>query len=341
MRGLEDKNILLTGASGSIGSQLLRRLLDYDPKTIRALDQDEHGLFQLKNRFEGADADKLRYLLGNIRDRDRLNMALKDIDVVFHAAALKHVELSEYNPFEAIKTNVQGTQNLIRAAIDHSVDSFIAISTDKASNPTSVMGATKLLSERLVIAANTYKGKQDSAFGCVRFGNVLGSNGSVVPILIDQIRSGDPLTVTDPEMTRFMMSPETAVDFVFTAFEQMEGGEVFISKMPGVCIGTLAEAVKEAFASEFGQDPAEVETELIGPRPGERKHEKLISADEVSHTVERDDLFMLYPQIDVTGYQFDEFEGTNTISSEYTSADADRLTQAEIVSLLQETSAIR
>lgn len=202
MTSLAGKNVLVTGGCGSIGSHLVTEILEQDPSVVRVLDNNEEGLFGLQQKL-GAEAP-VRYLLGDVRDQDRLELAMEDIDVVFHAAALKHVTLNEYNPFETVQTNVQGTQNLIQAALEEEVESVVAISTDKASNPTSVMGATKLLSERLIIAANTYKGSRDTRFGCVRFGNVLGSSGSVVPIFIDQIREGGPVTVTDPDMTRFL-----------------------------------------------------------------------------------------------------------------------------------------
>jgi FlaA1/EpsC-like NDP-sugar epimerase len=188
MTSLTGKNILVTGACGSIGSHLIEEILKQNPSVVRVLDNNEEGLFNLQNEL-GEDAP-VRYLLGNVRDQDRLELAMESIDVVFHAAALKHVTINEYNPFETVQTNVQGAQNLIRAALEEEVESFVGVSTDKASNPTSVMGATKLLAERLIIAANTYKGSRDTRFGCVRFGNVLGSSGSVVQVFTNQIREG-------------------------------------------------------------------------------------------------------------------------------------------------------
>jgi FlaA1/EpsC-like NDP-sugar epimerase len=331
-RPLDGKQILVTGGCGSIGSKIVAKLVESDADTIRVFDTDEESLFALKQRF---DDPRLRFLLGDIRSRDRLEMAMENIDVVFHAAALKHVELNEYNPFEAIQTNVHGTQNLVRVALQEAVDSFIAISTDKASNPTSVMGATKLLSERLVTAANTYKGDRETTFACVRFGNVLGSSGSVIPVFMNQIANGGPLTVTDPEMTRFIMPTGRAVELVFQAHQQMEGGEVFVLKMPSIRIGTLADAMIEEYASKFGYDPNDIEKEIVGARPGERTHEKLVSADELSYAQELTDMYVILPQIDLPGYHKDDYRGENSLDGEYTSESAGRLDSNEIIDLIE------
>jgi FlaA1/EpsC-like NDP-sugar epimerase len=263
-------------------------------------------------------------------------MAMEDIDVVFHAAALKHVDLNEYNPFEAVQTNVQGTQNLVRVALEEGVESFVTISTDKASNPISVMGATKLLSERLVIAANAYKGPRDTRFGCVRFGNVLGSRGSVVPLFMDQIRDKGPVTVTDPEMTRFIMPVEKAVELVFQAHERMTSGEVFVFKMPALEIGDLAEAMIEHYAPKFGHEPGEIPIDIVGSRPAERLHEKLISIDEAKQARELDNMFVILPQIDVPRYNAANYSGASPVSGEYTSADQELLSQDEIIKLIND-----
>lgn len=328
METIRGKQVLVTGGSGSIGSQITKRALAQGADTVRVLENDESGLFELQQEID--NSSRLRTLLGDIRDRDRLRLALEDIDVVFHAAALKHVELNEYNPFEAVQTNVQGTQNLVRAALEEEVESFVAISTDKASNPTSVMGATKLLSERLVIAANTYKGRRETQFSCVRFGNVLGSSGSVVPLFYEQISSGGPVTVTDPEMTRFLMPIDEAVDLVFSANKQMRGGEVFVFKMPTFDVGTLAETMIDAYSPG---SPDDIGIEIIGPRPGERMHEKLLSKDELQNAVEQSDMFIIYPDIDIDDCQ----QGNETISlkTEYTSASEDPLSADELLNMIE------
>lgn len=334
MDSLSGEKVLVTGGSGSIGSHLVEQILSSEPDVVRVFDNDEQALFDLQNEFED---NRLRFLLGDVRDVDRLGMAIEDIDVVFHAAALKHVGISEYNPFEAVRTNVQGTQNLIQVALEENVDSFVAISTDKASNPVSVMGATKLLSERLVVAANAYKGNRDTQFGAVRFGNVLGSNGSVVPIFFEQLRNGGPVTVTDPTMTRFSMPIAEAANLVIRAHERMTSGEIFVFKMPAFEVGTLAETVVEEYAPEMGYDPSEIDIEIIGPRPGERVNEKLISRDESHHARELDDMFAILPQIDIPGYEESNYTDEAEIDGEYTSADADLLTRAELKSLIDET----
>jgi FlaA1/EpsC-like NDP-sugar epimerase len=333
MDSLRDQNVLVTGGCGSIGSKLIEQLLAADPAVIRVFDTDESALFDLQETY--GKRGRLRYLLGNIRDRDRLGMALEDIDVVFHAAALKHVELTEYNPFEAVQTNVQGTQNLVRMAVEEEVDAFVNVSTDKASNPVSVMGATKLLSERLVIAANAYKGSRESRFGCVRFGNVLGSSGSVVPVFIDQIREGGPVTVTDPDMTRFVMPIEEAAGLVLEAHERMTSGEVFVLKMPAFRVGDLAEAMVERYAPTFGYDPEEIGIERVGARPAERVHEKLVSTDESTHARDLGDMFAILPQIDVPGYEAVNYDDAPVVSGEYTSEDERLLSKEEIVAMIE------
>ena len=333
MTSLADQNVLVTGGCGSIGSHLVEEILNHDPAVVRVFDNNEEGLFNLQNEL-GED-EPIRYLLGDVRDQDRVELAVENIDVIFHAAALKHVTLNEYNPFETVQTNVHGTQNLIHAALEEEVESFVGISTDKASNPSSVMGATKLLSERLIIAANTYKGRRDTRFGCVRFGNVLGSSGSVVPVFLDQIREGGPVTVTDPEMTRFIMPIDEAAALVLDAHERMTSGEVFVLKMPAFKVGTLAHAMIDRFAPEFGLSPDEIEIETIGARPGERIHEKLISEDESNQARELDDMFVILPQIDVAGYEVANYSDAETVGGEYTSASEQVLSKQAVVELLE------
>ena len=333
MEALRGRNVLVTGGCGSIGSELIEQLLAAEPAVIRVFDTNEAALFDLQEEY--GKRGRLRYLLGDVRDRDRLEMAIEDIDVVFHAAALKHVELTEYNPFEAVRTNVQGTQNLVRVAVEEEVDSFVNVSTDKASNPVSVMGATKLLSERLVIAANAYKGTKETRFGCVRFGNVLGSSGSVVPVFMDQIREGGPVTVTDPDMTRFVMPIEEAAGLVLEAHDRMTSGEVFVLKMPAFRVGDLAEVMVEQYAPLLGYDPEDVPIERVGARPAERVHEKLVSRDESTYARDLGDMFAILPQIDVPGYEAVNYDDAPTVSGEYTSRDERLLSKDELVELIE------
>ena len=334
MKELQGTKILVTGGGGSIGSTLIDRILDADPEVVRVLDHDETALFDLQQRVD--DPESIRCLLGDTRTRNRLAMAMEDIDHVIHTAALKHVELNEYNPFEAVQTNVLGTQNAIRAAMDEEVTSFLNVSTDKASTPVSVMGATKLLSERVTVAANTYKGEQATTFGCVRFGNVLGSSGSVIPTFFRQIRDGGPVTVTDPQMTRFLMPLSEAADLVIETQYAMDGGEVFVLKMPAFRVGTLAEAMIDGFAPAFGHDPDEIDVEIVGRRPAERVHEKLISEAEVKQAQELPDRFVLVPEIDLAPYAGTDYSEFASVTDEYTSADAERLSKAELVDIIDE-----
>lgn len=290
-----NKIILVTGAAGSIGTELVRQLINLKPTVVRALDTNETGLFYLEQMFE---SERLRGFIGDIRDHDRLDLALENVDIVFHAAALKHVPLCEHNPFEAIKTNIVGTQNLIQAARANNVKKVITISTDKAINPTNVMGATKLLAERLTIAANLYIGYRDISFSTVRFGNVLGSRGSVIPLFFKQIQKGGPVTVTDPNMTRYIMGVEEAVELVLSAATISKGGEVFILEMPAINLGDLVETIKEVASPRFGYSPDDIQIKNIGKRIGEKNYEELLSDYETTsyYIFKREQLYILIPK---------------------------------------------
>jgi FlaA1/EpsC-like NDP-sugar epimerase len=282
----KNKKIMVTGGTGSIGSKIVRRVLQYDPEVVRILSRDESKQFDLEQEI--GNLENVRFLIGDVRDKDRLNRAFEDIDVVFHAAAMKHVPACEYNPFEAVKTNVVGTQNVIDAAFDNNVEKVIAISTDKAASPINTMGATKLLAEKLIIDANFYKGYHKTVFSCVRFGNVMGSRGSVMPLFEKQIKNGGPVTVTDPEMTRFMMTIPQAVDLVFKATKMTQGGEIFILKMPVVKIGDLVTAAIKLFAPYN-----DIKTKIIGVRAGEKLYEKLMVEEEAQCAYETKDMFIV------------------------------------------------
>ena len=330
----EDKAILVTGGIGSIGSNIVRKVLEYNPKVVRVLDTNETGLFDLEQELQ---SEKFRPLVGDVRDKERLKRAVEDIDIVFHAAALKHVPLCEYNPFEAAKTNVLGTQNVIEAAMENEVEKFITISTDKAVNPINVMGATKLLAERLTISANFYRGKRATTFSCVRFGNVLDTRGSVIPLFKKQIQNGGPLTITDPNMTRFMMSIQKAVELVLKAAGMAEGGEIFVLKMPALRLGDLAEIMIEELAPEYGYEPMEIKKEIIGKRAGEKLYEALMIEEEVENAYEDEEMFVVLPQtFDVTGkllYNLpDNFKKMR--KGGYSSKDMNLLTKGEIKSML-------
>lgn len=287
----EDKTILVTGGVGSIGSRIVKTILNMNPKVVRVLDINESKLFEFE---EDIDSKKLRTFIGDVRDKDRLQKAIEDVDIVFHAAALKHVPLCEYNPFEGVKTNVKGTQNLIDVAIDVEVEKFITISTDKVVNPINVMGATKLLAERLTTSANLYKGTRKTIFSVVRFGNVLNSRGSLLPTIKKQIKNGGPVSLTDTEMTRFVMSIDEACKLVIKAADMAKGGEIFILKMPALKIKDLIEVVIEELSPEYGYSPDEIEIKNIGIRAGEKLYEELMTTEEKSHAEEMDDMFVVF-----------------------------------------------
>ncbi len=289
----KDKTILVTGATGSIGSEICKQLLSFEPKAIRFFSRDEHKQYLLQQEIGVRKNDDVRYLLGDVRDQKRLLRAFKGVDYVFHCAAYKHVPFCEYNSFEAVKTNVIGTQNVIDAAIEQGVERVLLVSTDKAANPGNVMGATKLLAEKLMTSAMHAAGSQNIRFASVRFGNVLASRGSVLPLLCDQIREGDSITITEPTMTRFFMSIPQAVGLTLNAMEKMNGGELFILKMPSVVLSDLLNVLVEELAPKFGKDPASIERKVIGIRPGEKVSEMLMTDQEAHYASEEDSMFVV------------------------------------------------
>ena len=305
---IDGRTILVSGGCGSIGSVLVEKLLEgHSPKQVRVLDNNEAGLFEAMRQYSGNK--KLRFLLGDVRDKDRVFWAMKNVEVVFHAAALKHVALNEYSPFESVKTNVLGTQNMLEAALTNNIATFVNISTDKAANPTSTMGASKLLAERLTVGADYFKGNSQTIFTSVRFGNVLNSSGSVLPIWLDQLKKGETLTITDKNMIRYFMTIEQAVGLIFKATEMAQGGEIFILKMPALKITDLAEVLLE----KFGR--AKTELKFIGKRPGEKLYEKIVTRTEAHQALELKDMYVLptaidYPNVseDVVKHSFDYFK---------------------------------
>jgi len=278
----------------------------------------------------------VRFLMGDVRDEERLRRAVENIDFVFHAAALKHVPLCELNPLDAVKTNVLGTQNLIKVVIEEEVEKFIAISTDKAVNPVNVMGATKLLAERLTTSANIYKGLRKTAFSCVRFGNVLDSRGSVIRLFSEQIERGGPVIITDPKMTRFIMSISKAVDLVLRAMEIAHGGEVFIFKMPALRISDLAEVMIEELAPRYGYKSEDIKIEIIGKRAGEKIYEELLTEDEAMSTSEIDNMFVLIPEAMFVFSTEAKNQGNPKISIKEYRSDTNLLTKEEIKEMIRE-----
>ena len=338
----ENKKILVTGGTGSLGKELVRHLLKNErPETVRIFDVDETEQFEFQHELKGYE-DTVRFLLGDVRDKERLARAVEDVDIIFHTAALKHVMACEYNPFEAVKTNILGMQNVIDVAIDNNVGKMIFTSSDKAVNPSNTMGATKLLAEKLVTSANFYKGDRDCVFSSVRFGNVMGSRGSVIPLFKNQIKAGGPVTITDPTMTRFMMSMSQAIELVLKSVDMAQGGEVFIFKMPTVNISDLAEALIEGLAPRYDYSPEDIGIEIIGTIPGEKMYEELMTEDEATRSLEREDMFIITPEIkdELSGFDESAYEATPIKSRDYVSKDAASITKDEIRAILKKDGII-
>ncbi|MSR86558.1 polysaccharide biosynthesis protein [Candidatus Peribacteria bacterium] len=335
---LRGKRILVTGATGSIGSEVVRQLLKHEPATIRIFSRDEHKQYLLQQELGDLPKCDMRYLLGDIRDYQRMVRALEGVHCVFHCAAYKHVPFCEYNSFEAVKTNVIGTQNIIEAAIVQGVERVLLISTDKAASPSNVMGATKLLAEKLMTSALHISGSRPIRFASVRFGNVLASRGSVLPLFCKQIEAGGPVTITHPDMVRFFMSIPQAVSLTFQAMERMEGGEVFILKMPVIRLGDLVDVLIDELAPRFGKDPAKIERKVIGSRAGEKMSELLMTPEEAHHATEEENMFIVRSSILVPGGQ-PVTEPKGGAVKDYDSAKLSPLTKPEIKTLLKEVLA--
>lgn len=281
---LDNKNVLITGGTGSFGKKATELILKrYKPRRLIIFSRDELKQFEMAQQFPDSQYDCIRYFIGDVRDKERLYRAFHNVDIVIHAAALKQVPAAEYNPFEAVKTNVLGSQNVINVAIDQGVKRVIALSTDKAANPINLYGATKLCSDKLFIAGNSYVGHDHTIFSVVRYGNVVGSRGSVIPFFLKKRKEG-VLPITDPRMTRFWITLEQGVEFVFKCFEIMVGGELFIPKIPSMNILDLAKAIAP-----------DCKTEIIGIRPGEKLHEVMIPKDDSHRTIEYDDKYVIQP----------------------------------------------
>jgi len=294
---LNNKSILVTGGTGSFGKKFIETILvNYNPKKVIIFSRDELKQFEMQqlNKFKKSGVN-IRYFIGDVRDYDRLKMAMIDVDVVIHAAALKQVPACEYNPFEAVKTNIMGGQNVINAAMAQGVKKVIALSTDKAAAPINIYGATKLTSDKLFIAANNYKGKHNIKLSIVRYGNVMGSRGSVIPFFLQQRENGI-LSITDERMTRFNISLQQGVDFVLQCLDQMWGGELFVPKIPSYRILDVAKAIAP-----------ECKIEIIGIRPGEKLHEEMITETDALNSVEFEKYYVILPSSAKLGWTKDEF----------------------------------
>ncbi|HME18338.1 MAG TPA: polysaccharide biosynthesis protein [Nitrososphaerales archaeon] len=292
----KDSTVLITGGSGSIGTEIMKSVLKYSPKKVRIFTNDENGLFELAQPY--GKLPNVEFRLGDVRDLRSLDPAVEGCDYVFHAAALKHVDFCETNPYEAITTNITGTQNVIDLCMKHRVKRFVFISTDKAVNPTSTMGATKLLAEKLVIRASRQTDR--TIFSAVRFGNVIGSRGSVVILFEKEVRAGKPMTVTDPTMTRFIMATSQAAMLVLRSSMIALPGEIFVLKMKTVRIGDLAEASRIFFARMLGKKPASIKVKVVGTRPGEKMHEELLNGTDARDALDLGDFYVVNPHPDRT-----------------------------------------
>ena len=336
-RIFKDQRVLVTGACGTVGRELVGQLIEGDlVGELIGIDNNESALFFLEQQF--AEKGNARFVLADVRDGEKLCRVLTDIDVVFHTAAFKHVELCERSPFEAVQTNILGVQNIISAAMECRVKKVIFTSSDKAVNPTNVMGTSKLMGERLITAANSKLRGDSPIFASTRFGNVLGSRGSVIPIFRDQICRGGPVTITDRQMTRFIMSIKEAVQLVIESADLAKGGEVFVTKMPAISIPDLAGVMIQELAPTCGYRPEDIELKDIGTKAGEKMYEELMNHEEIRRALELERYFVIKPAF--TGlYREITYEYPNIVSEEvknpYHSGNEKLMTQKALLKMLR------
>lgn len=334
-----NKRVLVTGVCGTVGKELIRQLLknsEFNPSEVIGIDNNESEIFFLDQDY--LEDSRANFFLGDLRDKDTLIKVSKGVDIIFHAAALKHVVLCERSPFEAVQTNILGVQNIISAAFENNVEKVIFTSSDKAVNPTNVMGTSKLMGERLITAANSSSYSCNAPiFASTRFGNVLGSNGSVIPIFQKQIQDGGPVTLTDNDMTRFIMTIEQSAKLVLESADLAKGGEVFITKMPVIKISTLAEVMIEKLADSFGHDANEIKVEVIGSKPGEKLYEELMSDEETRRSVELDNYFSVLPAFrgmySEINYNYENLR-SDKVTNPYNSAKEKCLSKNELKTFL-------
>lgn len=339
---LKGKRVLVTGACGTIGRELVHQLLEkHAIEELVALDNNESELFFLEQLF--ADHHEASFFLADVRDPNKLTRKMQGIDIVFHTAAFKHVIFCERSPFEAVQTNIMGVQNIIAAAIDQKVERVIFTSSDKAVNPTNVMGTSKLMGERLMTAANSNLKGTGPIFSSTRFGNVLGSRGSVIPIFREQIKKGGPVTLTDSEMTRFIMSISDAVRLVIDSASLACGGEVFITKMKAIKIESLARVMIQKLAPIFGDRAEDIELKVIGVKPGEKMYEELLNQEETRRTLELTDYFVVLPAFKNLYRNIEYTYGdiiSETVSQPYNSDNDPLLSAEDLAAFLVENQLI-
>ena len=333
-----DKRILVTGGTGSIGSEIVRQLIPFKPRSIRVFARGEHAHHKFRQELGFEQEHPVRFIVGDIRDKNRLRLAMEDVDVVFHAAAMKHVDICDNDPFEAVATNIIGTQNVIDVAREFDVGKVVAISTDKAVNPEGVLGVSKLMAEKLILNSYYYRGNRKTQYTCVRFGNVLGSSGSILPLFKNQIIKNGYVTVTDPEMTRFVMTIPQAVGLVLRAATMTKGQEVFVLKMPAVKLGSLVDCAIKHYSDISGKKPSDIKKKVIGLRKGEKKHEELLTRHEAGSVLETKDMYILTPREDVWGYDHkSRYAGKlKKASRGFSSEFAKKLKQKDILKILKE-----
>lgn len=331
------KRILITGVCGTVGSELLTQIVHRDPAHITGLDNNESELFFMMEAYR-CDP-RVQFSLGDMRDRDKLTDAMRGVDIVIHSAALKHVILCEQSPRDAVQTNILGVQNVIDAALANQVERVLFTSSDKAVNPTNVMGTSKLMGERLMTAANAHRRGRAPIFASTRFGNVLGSRGSVIPLFKRQIAQGGPVTLTDRRMTRFIMTLREAVRLVMDSVFLARGGEVFVTKMPVVRIPDLASVMISEMAPRYGYAPEDIDVQLIGSKPGEKLYEELMNEEETRRSVELRDYFVVIPAFRSIYENIDyQYPGVSakSVDQPYNSGLAQALSPAELRAYLQE-----
>ena len=330
------KAILIIGGTGTIGKGLIKELIKQNPSVIRIFSRDEYKQFEIQNHSDFvSDYKDFRFLIGDVRDYERVERAMEGIDIVFNLAAMKHVGSCEYNPTEAIKTNVDGMNNVIKAAIKHNIECVLVTSSDKAINPVNTYGATKMLAEKLVQAANYSKGKRKTKFIAVRFGNVMGSRGSVIPLFKKQILEQRRITVTDPSMNRFMMSLSSSVNLMMKACEISIGGELFILKMPVVNLGNMSEVIVEEMSKKYRIDKNSVKVDYIGSKVGEKFHEELMTADESRYAKDLGDMIAVMPTSYNTNYYLKYYGNYNDCELKSYSAEfTEDMSKEEIRNLI-------
>lgn len=340
MSVFKDKVLLITGGTGSFGHAVLRRFLDSDIKEIRIFSRDEKKQDDMRHQLQ---TNKVKYYIGNVRDKQSVDIAMDGVDYVFSAAALKQVPSCEFFPMEAVRTNIIGTGNVLQSAVEHHVKNVVVLSTDKAAYPINAMGMSKALMEKVAIAKGRELGENaQTVICCTRYGNVMGSRGSVIPLWVEQMEEGKPITITDPEMTRFMMTLDNAVDLVVYAFTHAHNGDLFVQKAPAATLSTLAEALKQIY-SHVNPEYGKTEVKVIGTRHGEKLYETLVTREEMIRAIDMGDYFRI--PCDTRDLNYDKFftEGSQDVSriEDYHSHNTHRLDVEEMKALLMQMRFIR